>query len=526
MHGQIELVVPTNLNDTIWFDVDMTEDVPDPQVGLVPYRPDLVFGLVVPVGTPTDRLRASLEAGLRSYGYVPEWIRMSDLLRRQSGRVKIQVSDGREALRIESLMQMGDAFCELAKDQAALILEAMVEIGGRRVAKLPGDMEGPTAWIIDSLKRDGEVLQLRHIYGDQAIIVSAHASRPTRRQTLMELIAPKSPSVPDDEMDREIDRLLARDLDSDTLYGQNILDTYPMADCFLNCDQAADGTWQVSDEVSRLLDLLFGNPSASIPGIDEYGMYLATTAAARSPELGRKVGAAILKGQSVVSLGSNTHPMTPTLSPDYDHSKVDLSRLVLDTIERLDDSGILNDDSRVEFVADKDLFVQRLLANALNGSQIADLTEFQVPVHAEMAAILDALAQGKTVSDGTIFVTAYPCHGCARHILRSQMDVVYLDPYPKSRAAAMYGRDVADNFRGLIGVAPRRYQQWFGASSKRSAADGSRLHWGHAEKLSAEPRVTFLEREIVVQREKTAANRSVGAGEEDPTKPGVSEPNG
>lgn len=503
----------------------MTDVAPQEEDGLGPYRPDLVFGLVIPVGTPTHRLRESLEAGLRSYGYTPEWIRMSDLLRRQSARVGIPVAEGTEALRIQSLMAIGDAFCEKVNDQAAVVLEAMVEIGGRRVAKPSPGADGPTAWILDSLKRDGEVLQLRHIYGDQAVILSLHASRQTRRQTLIELIAPKSPSVPDDETDREIDRLLARDLDSDSAFGQNILDTYPMADCFLNCDQHPDGTWPVNNEVSRLLDLLFGSPSAAIPDVDEYGMYLATAAAARSPELGRKVGAAILKDESVVSLGSNTHPMTPTLSPDYDHSKIDLSRLVLDTIERLDAAGVLGGAEQERFARDKDQFVQALLDGALKGSQIADLTEFQVPVHAEMAALLDALAQGKTVSGGTIYVTAYPCHGCARHILRTQLEVVYLDPYPKSRAAAMYGRDVADRFRGLLGVAPRRYLPWFGTSTKRSAADGSRLPWGHTEKLAAEPRVTFLEREIVVQREKVAALRSVGDCDDEATQSGVSDPN-
>jgi deoxycytidylate deaminase len=481
----------------------------DQEASSQPYRPDLVFALVIPVGTPTRRLVESLDSGLRGYGYDPEWIRMSDILRDFATTKAILIPDAPEDARIRALQDLGDQYCAETNDSAAVALGALVEIGARR-AGLAG--ERPKAWILNSLKRDGEVAQLRQVYGDHVIVIGAQASRQTRKRTLTEKIAPKSPSKKDDSIEAVIDRLLATDLDSDKgAFGQNILETFPMSDVFVRCDDL-DGHDTTTDmEVSRALDLLFANPGSSIPTVDEYGMYLATVAAARSPELGRKVGAAILLGDSVSALGANSHPMTPTQSPHFDRSKLDLSRMALDTLQRLGKAQALSDEAGRRLIADADGYVQSLLAGELKGSEMAALTEFQVPVHAEMAALLDALEQGKSVSGNTIYVTAYPCHGCARHILRAGLDVVYLDPYPKSRAAAMYGRDVADRFSPFTGIAPSRYMQWFSEGKRRSTADGSKIVWGHAERLGAEPRVSLLERETIEAREVTAAVRAPAA---------------
>lgn len=472
-----------------------------------PYRPDLVFALVVPVGTPIGGLKESLDSCLRGYGYTPEWIQMSGVLREFAAKRGIEVPDSPEDARIRDLQEIGDRYCAEADDDAAVVLGALVELGARRgAAGKPTD--SPTAWILNSLKRDGEVAQLRQIYGDHVIVIGAQASRQTRKRVLTEKIAPKAPSKADEEIGATIEQLLAVDLDSDFgEFGQNILDTFPKADCFVRCGE--DRTTEA--EVTRLLDLLFGSPDASIPTVDEYGMYLATSVAARSPELGRKVGAAILQGDSVVALGANSHPVTPTESPHFDRSKLDLSRLALDTLKRLDSAGALAADAHSQLLSSADTYVQTLLSGELKGSEMAALTEFQVPVHAEMAALLDALKQGKSVVGSTVYVTAYPCHGCARHLLRVGLDVVYLDPYPKSRAAAMYGRDVADRFRPFTGVSPSRYLPWFSEGKRRSAADGSRIAWSHAHRSAAEPRVMLLEREVIERREAAAALRAPGA---------------
>lgn len=492
----------------------MTSPTADQQ----PYRPDLVIALVIPAGTPTNELEESLDSALRGYGYRPEWIRMSSILVDYARRLGREVPESPESVRIETLQKLGDEYCAEANDAAAVMLGAIVEIGARRLIDQKAVSGTPRAWILNSLKRKEEVIQLRQIYGDHLIVVGAQASQQVRKRTLTEKIAPKAPSIPDGQIDAKIDEILAIDLTSGGgRFGQNILDTFPMSDCFIRCGDEKAEIDRTKSETFRLLDLVFSNPDARIPDVDEYGMYLATVAANRSPELGRKVGAAILRNDSVVALGANSHPMTPTESPHLDRSKLDLSRLTLDTLRRLKVANALSSEVSAQLEGDDvDGYVQELLRGGLKGSELAALTEFQVPVHAEMAALLDALKQAKSVDGGTIYVTAYPCHGCARHILRVGLEVVYLDPYPKSRAAAMYGRDVADRFRPFAGVAPRRYIQWFSEGEGRTAIDGSKLVWGHAERLSAEPRVTLLERGTIADREVSAALRAPSGPNEEP----------
>lgn len=447
--------------------------------------------------------------GLRSYGYVPEEIKLSDLLKQYAQQHGISVPAFPESRRIDALMGVGDLFCAEAGDPAAVVLDALVEIGARREV-VPDS--APRAWILDSLKRTQEVSQLRQVYGDHLVVISAQAGRDTRKTTLKELIAPKSPSLTDEEAEREVDLLLDRDLNSGNgPHCQNVVGTFPLADWFVSCDDRPLGSTSLESEVSRFLDLLFGSPQARIPTEVEFGMYLASVAATRSPELGRKVGAAILDGISVSALGVNSHPVKSGDAPHLDRSKVDLSRLVLDVLRRLNGAGHLSGDLGRLLEGGPDEAVQNLLEGALKGSDLTALTEFQVPVHAEMAALLDALGKGRPVAGQKIYVTAYPCHGCAKHLLRADLSVVYLDPYPKSRAAAMYGSDGADRFEAFTGVAPARYMSWFPEGERRAASDGSRIVWDHGRKLLAEPRVVFLEESVIRQREAVACLRSPSA---------------
>lgn len=419
-------------------------------------RPELVFALVVPVGTPKDRLVASLKSGLRQYGYQSEVIKLSSLLLDRDPDLASRTSGASEEKRVEALMEAGDRFCEDATNDAALVLEAVLDIGARRRSDGEATREHyKWAWIIDSLKRPGELDELRKIYGDHVVAIGCQASRQTRRRRMVDLIAPRSPSLPDEKIEAKIESLLSRDLDGAGPFRQNIVNTFSLSDVFINCDESEG----CEREVQRLLDLLFGNPEAEKPTDMEFGMYLASGVAMRSPELGRQVGAAILQGGSITSVGVNSHPTEPSQAPHFDASKVDLSRLVLDTVQRLARAGHLRQDATDSLDTKPDEFVALLLGGALRGSQLSSLTEFQVPVHAEMAALLEALSSGRQVRGQTIYVTTYPCHGCARHLLRAGLDVVYLDPYPKSRAAAMYGRDGADRFRAFTGIAPSRYRQ-------------------------------------------------------------------
>ena len=381
--------------------------------GASSWGPEMVFAIVTPIGTPDTRFRNELEGGLHAYGYTTEWIKLSQLLKDQAQKHGKLVRSSPEHLRASDLMDVGDFLCEEARSAAAVALHGVNEIRKRRAEyKSPDrpDFTGPVlaiprrAWILDSVKRPAEVKHLRRIYGDHLIVIGIQAGPTTRTNRINELIEPHAVSMGEAELHDIVSRLVSRDLDEagKGVFGQNILKTFPMADVFIDVDG------DVGHQVGRLLDLLFGNPDYPVPTDDEYGMHLAFVASTRSPELGLKVGAAIMRGSTVVSLGVNAHPTSGTDSPAYDRSAVDIRKLVLDTLRQLSTSE-LNEQAIQRLNEDADEYVRYLLQGPLAGAGINQLTEFQLTVHAEMAALLDAVQHGKSIDNATVYVTAYPC---------------------------------------------------------------------------------------------------------------------
>jgi deoxycytidylate deaminase len=245
----------------------------------------------------------------------------------------------------------------------------------------------------------------------------------------------------------------------------------------------------VERQVIRVANLLFGSPDYEVPTTQEYGMHLAYISSTRSPELGLKVGSAILrKDQRVIAMGVNAHPESKDRSPEFDENASDIGKLVLDTVRRLA-PDYFTGEAAAALDADPDHFTRELLGGPLKSASIRDLTEFQPTVHAEMSALMDAVKTQSSLEDVTMYVTAYPCHGCAKHLVELGLPVVYLEPYPKSRAATMYGNTVSRMFRVFTGVAPARYQRMFAVSDDRKLSDGTRKLWTHAERQKAQPKV-------------------------------------
>jgi cytidine deaminase len=81
--------------------------------------------------------------------------------------------------------------------------------------------------------------------------------------------------------------------------------------------------------------------------------------------------------------------------------------------------------------------------------------------------------RGVSVRGGTLYCTTFPCHMCARHIMAAGIArVVYIEPYPKSRAKRLYKRaiqvdldreadDDAVKFEAFVGIAPSRFLDLF-----------------------------------------------------------------
>jgi cytidine deaminase len=124
----------------------------------------------------------------------------------------------------------------------------------------------------------------------------------------------------------------------------------------------------------------------------------------------------------------------------------------------------------------------------MEGSELASVIEFQRTVHAEMAAILNAQRHNSSVQGATLYTTSFPCHICAKHILGTGIArVVYIEPYPKSRAFDLYPEEITLEgdgskgtipFRSFTGIAPRLYPRVFTArGDSRMTPEGRIRSW-------------------------------------------------
>jgi cytidine deaminase len=183
--------------------------------------------------------------------------------------------------------------------------------------------------------------------------------------------------------------------------------------------------------------------------------------------------------------------------------------LLADILDKLRNAGLLDKASAQTGI---DTLVDQLvgthdLPGVLRDSQLMDLIEFSRPMHAEMAALLDAARRGVSTKGNVLYTTTFPCHDCARHVVAAGIKrLVYVHPYPKSHAAELYPDSLSiDAPVGLtsqircepfIGIAPRRYIDLF-TMVTRKQDDGTVVSW---ERANAPPRFApddpaYLQRE-------------------------------
>ena len=92
-----------------------------------------------------------------------------------------------------------------------------------------------------------------------------------------------------------------------------------------------------------------------------------------------------------------------------------------------------------------------------------------------MDAILACGRTNNSTIGSTIFVTTFPCHNCAKHILASGIkNVFFIEPYPKSKALQLWEdsmtlKDITEEpnkltFNPFVGVGPRSFLDLFSIS--------------------------------------------------------------
>lgn len=489
-------------------------------------NPELVIGLVGPIGVDMDAVVAHLQSALADVQYESSVIHitavMSDLL------PGLKVKDSTYGERYHSLIENADRVRREAKNHAALACIAISEIRrlreefGRKDIDPKAARNEPLlnrAFILRQFKREEEIALLREVYGRKFIQVSVFSDAEERRKQLIKKIKQYRTSlVVDADAEKTAIDLIERDNNEvGEDYGQRVSDVFHLGDVFV-----PGGSGEATKEViDRFVKAFFGHNGMS-PTKREYGMYAAAGASLRSLDLSRQIGAAIFSQQGeVITLGCNEVPKAfggtywcddPDVVPHRDFEEGEDGnharklRLLFDLVERLGKLDFLSD--KLKETGSTYAQVEKLLSeNLIAESKVMDIIEFGRIIHAEMSAITDAARKGKSLQDSILFTTTFPCHMCAKHIVSSGVQkVVFLEPYPKSHAKDLhedsitFSADEAETkvlFEPFIGISPRRYRDIF-EKKKRKDATGKAQLWAAGKPV---PRIEDRSSAYIVNEE-------------------------
>lgn len=459
-------------------------------------NPELIFGLVGPIGVNVDAVVAALTKSLKEVEYIPKIIHLTDHMRDK--RIRKNLNFSTYYNRYRSLIAYANAYRKRARHPAALAGLSILRIRAERASISKSAVEPAlgTSYIIRQFKRAEEIEMMRRVYGRKFIQVSIYGSAQERRGVLVEKIRryDSSPKT-DAECERQAIELIDIDHNQvDDVNGQRLSEVFHLGDVFVDGIDPE----KANDTIERFVKAFFGDTKAS-PNKDEYGLYTAAAAALRSVDLSRQVGAAIFTKQGeIISLGCNEVPKAGGGTYWIDDPAPIYRDVELGVDTNLDRKNELLHDLVERMTAEK-LFSRRMLKlktpakkvsyllskKKVKDSQLMDIIEFGRMIHAEMSAISDAARLGRPTKSASLYCTTFPCHLCAKHIVAAGIDrVVFLEPYPKSYAQKLHSdsitfeTDVPNkvNFKPFIGISPRRYRDIF-EKKKRKKDDGKAKRW-------------------------------------------------
>ncbi|NEW87255.1 hypothetical protein DU475_08270 [Rhodopseudomonas sp. WA056] len=459
------------------------------------YYPELVLSICAAVGTDTAIVSDALASELLSVGYTPVPIRLSALMAQIPG-LEFLLDLKAEDERIQESMKAGNEIRAIIGSADAVARLALSEI--HRIRAGLNDSNDPSVpaerhcFIVSSLKREEELEMLRKLFGQRALLVSIYEPKEHRIENLCRKIA-SSKNSSDPDAHREIaERLIDTDQKerSDEL-GQRLEDVFQRADVFLKAGVS------FREDARRFVQLLFQAPYIT-PTVDELLMFQARATAQRSADLSRQVGAVIAtRTGEILATGCNEVPRAgggviwdDVAGTERDYRDYKLGQdaaagtrkeIVAELLEALADAGWLTAEKKAKKAEERAQDALYVEPKPLAGTTVASLLEFGRIVHAEMAAVCDAAMRGISVRDSTLYCTTFPCHMCARHIIAAGIKrVVYIEPYPKSRAKKLYKRAIqvdhdrladedAVRFDAFVGIAPTRFIDLFDMTRRKDA---------------------------------------------------------
>ncbi|UTW44991.1 hypothetical protein KFE80_11480 [bacterium SCSIO 12696] len=481
--------------------------------------PELVIGLVGAVGTDLSLVQEELGKVLDTLEYQHTEIRMSAILRElEKGDELSLLEGGCENKRIDAYMEAGDSLrrhTERGDILAILATQAIFSVRrtldseserGRGGCSTPHPVPRQ-AYILNSLKHPNEINTLRNVYGDSFLAISVYSPKSVRVEALSQKFASTNYCGSDtSQFIGEAERLVQKDAKSKVEgFGQNVSETFPLSDVFVREGKRDE----LKRQLTRAIETWFQYPYHT-PSIDEFGLFQAHATSLRSADLSRQVGAVIAsRDGEILATGCNEVPKSGG-GQYWDGDEGDDREFVLgkdssvrvkeeivgEMLQRMSENEWLEKKKAKEKVGD---LVEAILygdeSKVLKGTRLASLIEFGRIVHAEMAAISDAARRGVSLKGATLYCTTFPCHMCARHIIAAGISrVVFIEPYPKSMTKQLYSGSVLMDgesgdfkvaFESFVGVAPRRYMEFF-SMPKRKDDRGKVVEW---DGKTAYPRV-------------------------------------
>jgi len=463
---------------------------------------ELVIGLVGAVGSSlsplTDIVQNLLE---QQFNYQVEIIRVSkDIL----AEFYPYTQNGSAFDRIQHYMDKGN---ELRRDYQNdfLALQIVKQIYQRRQAwqqQHPKQdiQQRRVAYIVDSLKHEAEIQALRQIYGNGFFQLSLYEAKTARTHALVNKYGMS-------EDNAKI--LIERDEGEANSYGQHTSEAFHLADYFLKFEHNLN---HLRESCLRFLKLIFKNPYIT-PTFNEFAAYMSFSASLRSADLSRQVGAVVARDETILAIGSNDVPKFRggTYWPYFNEETGAVEDVAngrdymrgydVNTQEK---QGIIQDLlGQIEHVIEREMpnerraSVKTEIENILRQSKIKNILEYGRVVHAEMDALLSCSRSNISTVGATLFVTTFPCHNCAKHILAAGIEkVVFVEPYPKSLALHLHDESITQRwehsetdithkliFEPFVGVGARSFMNLFslslgvGEKLKRKDAFGHVLNW-------------------------------------------------
>lgn len=492
-----------------------------------PISKELVIALVGYAGAGTSTAGKRISALLEAQGYTIYKVRFSDLIARLDGKAAPAIEEGNKEGRsrfdrAEQFQDRGDHIRNV-RGHEILAVAAVEEIQKLRGSRRAGTEK--IAFILDSLKHPAEVGLLRKVYDQSFRLVAVHCHQYERMDRLYgdETSTVKYGGVSKEEINRFIERDAK---DGRNKHGQSVRDVFHLADFFLdNSPKSHDGAGMNAD-INRFLKLLLGIDLVR-PTAGEKAIYVAFASALQSACLSRQVGAALISSDGrLVATGKNDPPKfgggTYDEDSDPDHrcfawkfSEGDIefigchndrkkSALYREIANWMAGRLSIPLASRVippepEWMGmDPSEDRREALAHALSGALadisdeidgmpgVKDAIEYSRSIHAEMAALMAAARGGISTIQSTMYVTVFPCHNCARHLVAAGVKAVfYIEPYVKSLAFELHSDSISpegpdDSAAGatqmviapFTGVGPRMYDDYFVKRTDLKTAGG------------------------------------------------------